>query len=73
MSEEDEDVLNQRLADARRRQDGGAASAAAAAAAEEATPSFLQSTDEEVASALADRVSEVATAFRPGGGGRAGL
>ncbi|PSC72917.1 hypothetical protein C2E20_3892 [Micractinium conductrix] len=67
MSEEDEDVLNQRLADARRRQDGGAASAAAAAAAEEATPSFLQSTDEEVASALADRVSEVATAFRPGG------
>lgn len=60
MDEESVEVLNQRLAEARQ---PAAASAAAAAAAEEeaaARPSFLQSTDEELASALSSRISKVA-------------
>ena len=72
IQEEDVDVLNQRLAEARQ---GGAAApadaapAAAAEDAEAAQPSFLQSTDEQVASALAGRIAEVAS----GGGGGGGV
>ena len=68
-------MLNRRMADARQAGGpaavgAGAAAAAAAAAADEALsaseeeqggrPSFLQSTDEELASALSDRISQVA-------------
>ena len=71
------EVLNQRLAEAR--QGSGGAAAAAAAAAEEAAaeaelaeeqrPSFLRSTDEELSSALSDRIAQVAkTAVQDGGG-----
>lgn len=78
MQEKDVDVLNQRLAAAR--QSGGssgpaseAAAAdelAAAAAAEQS--SFLRSTDEEVASALANRIAKVASAKSMSGGGSSG-
>ncbi|KAL4457654.1 hypothetical protein ABPG75_012519 [Micractinium tetrahymenae] len=81
IGESDVEVLNQRLAEARRRGEGAAAAVAAAeAAAEEAAaarssaeeeadaaPSFLRSTDEEVAASLADRISEVASALGTAG------
>jgi hypothetical protein len=75
MQEQDVDVLNQRLAEARQSEvagGGGMAAAEApepdAAAGEEGQPSFLKSTDEEVASALADRIAAMAAVQGSGGG-----
>lgn len=64
LKEEDVEVLNQRLAEARdgsgaARSVGGAAAAAEAEQGEE-RPSFLRSTDDEVSAALAGRIAQVA-------------
>lgn len=93
ITEGDVEVLNARLAEARQQGGAAAVGAAAAAAAQEARaaeeeedafdssndqPSFLRSTDEEVAAALADRIQEVASS-KPGpassadGGGDGGV
>jgi hypothetical protein len=78
MQGKDVDVLNQRLAAARQSgvASGPASEAApadelaAAAAAEQS--SFLRSTDEEVASALANRIAKVASAKSMSGAGSSG-
>lgn len=73
IQEEDVDVLNQRLAEARQSEVGGGSGMAAPeaaepeAAGEDGQPSFLKSTDEEVASALADRIAAMAAVQASGG------
>lgn len=63
ITDNDVDVLNQRLAETRQRDGGGAISSVDVEEELQCPegPSFLQSTDEELASALSARISEVAT------------